>query len=247
MKPRFRSMHLGKLGLALLTLLMACEKEAAVINSVEDEVAMTTRQLTLSSEIPAAPVNLRLDPSFTQGPWNAQLTWDAPADVDILVYRGSGTMIEAVVSLNSLLIYDHWLYNIKNLQQNTTYTFRVQAQSSTARSPMSEPFTFTTPRSTDQTPPTAPANLSITDDGCFTIANWTGSTDNLDDANQITYEIYEVQSGILVARSGLPTYYSDPNITLKHCTDYIVKARDRSGNLSGGSNVAKFVTPECAQ
>src|SRR6185503_65258 len=94
---------------ACCLMLWACRKDmtGTELNAID---ANSVTNSSRSSDIPSVPVNLRLDPTFEQTPFTARLTWDAAENVDVLVYRGTSTQIETVVSANSLKLFGRWQY-----------------------------------------------------------------------------------------------------------------------------------------
>lgn len=147
------------------------QSPAGQLSPLSDPLTFTT----LPPENPVAE-NLRLDPTFPQTPFSVRLTWDAPSTSDVLVFRGDSTTPETVIAFNDDL-EPPWQYTLQNLEQNTTYSFRVQAVSHAdgSRGPISAPFTFTTLRSNDQTPPTATGNPIFTCDFHTISATWTAT------------------------------------------------------------------------
>jgi hypothetical protein len=73
-------------------------------------------------------------------------------------------------------------------------------------------------------------------------ATWHGSTDNYDAPADITYEFYNTSTGALVHKVKGKTKLTG---YLNNCTTYVVRARDRSGNLSGPSNLARTSWQDC--
>lgn len=185
---------------------------------------------------------------YTWYAFTAQLTWDAPDGIDILMYRNNDSRIADVVSAGSFRLFGRWQYSRDKLQQNTSYTIQVQSQAfSGVRSAKTDPFTFTTPPTNDRTPPSVPVLQMQSPVQGFIIARWTASTDNFDPSSEISYEIYNVQTGQLVRKlKGTELQSSFDNVQVfEDCVPYIVKARDRTGNLSGASNVAKASFSGC--
>jgi hypothetical protein len=172
----------------------------------------------------------------------ARLTWDAPGGIDILVYKGNATRIEDVVSAGSFRMFGRWQYELKKLEQNTTYTFQVQSQAfSGVRSAKTAPFTFTTLPTNDRTPPSAPVLTMQSPIRGYIIATWTASTDNFDPTNVLIYEIFNMQTGALVRKlpnTRLESSFDNVQI-FEDCVPYAVRARDRTGNISAFSNSAR--------
>jgi hypothetical protein len=228
-------------GCVCCLLLWSCRKDMTHTDTI---AANSETKSSSAEDAPPVPANLRLDPTFEQTPFTARLTWDAPTSgIDILVYRGNSTQIETVVSVGTLKLFGQWQYELKNLQQNTTYTFQVQSQAfSGVRSAKTQPFTFTTLPTNDRTPPSAPVLTMQSPIRGFIIATWTVSTDNFDPSSELTYEIYNVQTGALVRKNLKSTRLesSFDNVQVfEDCVPYVVRARDRTGNLSAPSNAAR--------
>lgn len=99
----------------------------------------------------------------------------------------------------------------------------------------------TTPPSNDVTPPTAPTNLHLVqDDSCGEVwLGWTEATDDVDDQEEIEYEIYVngVLSPLAVSAGiDFDFVYGIPNSD----NVFTVKAVDKSGNTSTASNLLKL-------
>jgi len=125
---------------------------------------------------------------------------------------------------------------LSGLMPGRTYTIAVQAQDKAGNlSPVSAPLTVTTPA--DVQSPTTPTGLvdsySDPSSGVF-VLDWNRSSDNVDLATQVQYQIY-ANGQLVQLASGLErgaTVCLDPG-----SYTFTVRARDRSGNLSGASNV----------
>lgn len=248
MKKIANSMKAVMLGCTFFFALLGCKKEAETINISDEEAIMTASQTNSSEQIPAVPQNLRLDPTYKQTPFSAQFIWDAPSppEVSVIVYSSSFRPGEAWAA--DYWGYGRWAYTLNNLQQNSTYSVSVQAANSSGiRSPISDPFTFKTPPTNDRTPPTAPSNLVLTFDAYTIFVKWNASSDNYDPASEITYGIYDVQSGQLACEVKGKTTLDVTNggRFINLCSTYVVKARDRSGNLSSPSNPARTTFTGC--
>lgn len=99
----------------------------------------------------------------------------------------------------------------------------------------------TTPPSSDVTPPTAPTNLHLVqDDSCGEVwLGWTEATDDVDDQEEVEYEIYVngVLSPLAVSAGiDFDFVYGVPNSD----NVFTVKAVDKSGNTSTASNLLKL-------
>jgi hypothetical protein len=226
-------------GCVCCLMLWSCKKD---MTHTDTTAANSVTKSSSAEDIPPVPANLRLDPTFEQTPFTARLTWDAPGGIDILVYKGTSTRIDDVVSAGVFRLFGRWQYELKNLQQNTSYTFQLQSQTfSGVRSAKTQPFTFTTLPTNDRTPPSAPVLTMQSPIRGFIIATWSTSTDNFDPSSELTYEIYNVQTGALVRKNLKSTRLesSFDNVQVfDDCVPYVVRARDRTGNLSAPSNAA---------
>ena len=221
-------------GWSCCMLLAACKKDVTQTDSAS--------RTSNAEAPPPVPANLRLDPTFTQTPFTARIIWDAPSGIDIMVYRPPATRIDDVVSAGHFTLFGRWQYTLNNLQQNTTYSISLQSQTfSGVRSAISETFTFTSLPTNDRIPPSAPVLQLQSQGPGYILANWTASTDNFDPSSELTYEIYNVLTGGLVIKlKGTQLQSSFDNVPiLEDCVPYVVRARDRTGNLSGPSNAAK--------
>lgn len=235
----------GLLCCLLLTVFSGCKKEEA--HTQPDAIAGEKALMSSTSAVPATPEHLRLDTTFTQTPFAAQLTWDAPQGVDVLVYGGTGKKMIGVVSANYFKEFRHWAFRLDNLQQDSTYGFRVQAQRE-GRSPISAPFTFRSLPTNDHLPPSVPGHLVLTFDQLSITARWDVSTDNYDPPGEIVYELYNAQTGGLVRSfKNITSIYiwTDNSSVLQHCKTYVVRARDRTGNRSAPSNPARTAFTGC--
>jgi chitodextrinase len=135
--------------------------------------------------------------------------------------------------------------SIRHLTPGTTFSITERAVDAAGN--LSAPVntvTATTQPSNDQTPPTTPAALKITqDDGCFVKLAWTASTDNADPPSAIEYEVVvngQVQAIITGATS---SFASHSNINGSNT--FAVRAADRAGNSSALSNTVTSVFQEC--
>jgi chitodextrinase len=143
------------------------------------------------------------------------------------------------------LFYDLWIngaffvstgiersITVEELEPETAYTFAVRARDAANNfSPFSAPVAVTTaaPGSVDTTPPTTPADFSLTDLGCGNVVlSWTQSTDNVTSQSNIRYDIYV--DGFFdhsVVGVGSTTAFSGMGISV-----FDIQAVDESGNFS---------------
>src|SRR5687768_12095167 len=82
-------------GCVCCLMLWSCKKD---MTHTDTTAADSVTKSSSAEDIPPVPANLRLDPTFEQTPFTARLTWDAPGGIDILVYKGTSTRIDDVVS-----------------------------------------------------------------------------------------------------------------------------------------------------
>ncbi|MGN9906859.1 fibronectin type III domain-containing protein [Phytohabitans sp. LJ34] len=135
--------------------------------------------------------------------------------------------------------------SVRHLTPGTTYSFTVRAADAAGNlSPPRNAVTATTRPSTDTSPPTAPAGLRITrDSGCDVGLAWTPSTDDVEAAAAIEYEIV-VNGGVQQIFVGVSTafaYHSD----VTGLNTFAVRAVDRSGNSSPLSNAVSSPFQDC--
>jgi len=127
---------------------------------------------------------------------------------------------------------------VRRLTPGTQYTFKVITSDFYQNAATSNPVTVTTETSTDSVAPEPPTDLHIVveDNGGGELwLGWTQTTDNVDAQPFIEYEIYV--NGVL---SGLPVsagISEDFVYTSQECLNtFVVRAVDRSGNVSQPSN-----------
>jgi hypothetical protein len=126
---------------------------------------------------------------------------------------------------------------LRHLTPATPYTFTVQASDFSGNTATSNAVNLTTEATSDVTPPSAPTNVRIVEEGgCAEVwVGWTQSTDDTDAQSAIEYEIYV--NGVL---SPLPVGAGiDRDFvygTAHGDNTFTVKAVDRAGNTSEASN-----------
>jgi chitinase len=147
--------------------------------------------VTLPGELaaPTKPVVSVLD----VGPTHVSLAWSSTDDGSIIWYQIflDGKAISTLNSKSGLFT---------PLEQETTYTFTVQARDLDGNlSPVSDPVIVTTdpPNPNDHTPPTKPTNITAEDNGGHFIVNWNPSTDDFAPQSLIRYDVY--LNGVLSA------------------------------------------------
>jgi chitinase len=178
--------------------------------------------VTLPGQIaaPTKPVVQLLD----VGPTHVSLSWSSTDDGTIVWYAIyiNG---EAVSSLSSRT----GTFTCARVQvptycdpidQDTTYTFTVRAQDNDGNvSPVSDPLIVTTlPAPDDDTPPTAPTNITADGNGGFTSVRWDASTDDVAPQSLIRYDIYvdgELRAVVVGTTSAeVETDFDDSVITI---------------------------------
>ncbi|MDQ7911023.1 fibronectin type III domain-containing protein [Phytohabitans sp. ZYX-F-186] len=134
---------------------------------------------------------------------------------------------------------------VRRLTPGTTYTFTVRAADAAGNlSPPSNAATATTQPSTDTSPPTAPGGLRITrDSGCDVDLVWTASTDNVEPASAIEYEIV-VNGGVQRIVTGVTSTFAYHG-SVDGLNTFAVRAVDRAGNASAPSNAVTSPFQEC--
>lgn len=180
---------------------------------------------------PSAPGNVRVD-NVTAS--QVSLSWDASTDdsgpVDL--YQVSVSPVAGNVVPTGATSA-----TVTGLAPSTTYSFTVRARDAGWNfSAPSSAVTATTGASTDVTPPSAPTNLTVSDQSsCEIVVRWTQSTDDQDPQSAIRYRLFS---------SGRP----DPNFAGVIGTDrwvsygfagantFVLYAVDSAGNVSAPSN-----------
>jgi chitinase len=134
---------------------------------------------------------------------------------------------------------------VRHLIPGTTYTFTVKAADAAGNlSAPSNAVVATTAPSTDVTPPTTPGGLRIASDlGCGVSLVWTASSDDVEAASAIEYEVFVngLIQQIIVGKAAAFAYHTDVN----GLNTFAVRAVDRSGNSSSLSNAVTSVFAEC--
>ena len=176
---------------------------------------------------PTAPSDLRLTAST---PSSVSLAWTAARDRWSLTYQ--------VLMDGEVIAVAGWTSaRVRHLPPGT-HIFTVRARDSAGNlSPVSNAITVTLADTGDRVAPTAPTNLVGRDlaDFCGSVQlTWDQSTDNVDPASALEYEIFRdgVLFGLATGVGSAWVYGPDGTST------WTVVAVDRSGNSSAPSNPA---------
>jgi hypothetical protein len=134
----------------------------------------------------------------------------------------------------------HTTFSDKSVQPVTTYHYTLDTvDTASLHSVQTTPLVVTTPPA-DQTPPTVPANLTVTKAFANQVdLSWTPSTDN---QAVDGYQIFRDGSPI-GSVGGSATEYFDTSVAASTSYSYTVKAFDPSNNHSGPSTPASTQTP----
>jgi chitodextrinase len=180
---------------------------------------------------PPAPTNLRVT-NVTAS--EVALAWDAPPDDTGIRKYYIG--VTGATSWN-LIWTGPTSVRVVGLAPTSAHSFTVKAEDHGYNvSPATAPVSATTIASTDVTPPSAPANLRVSNaDGCLEInVRWTGSTDDQDPPEAIRYLLFV--NGVLdpvstvIGATRNNTYGPDGLNTFE------LRAVDSAGNVSAPSN-----------
>jgi chitodextrinase len=129
-----------------------------------------------------------------------------------------------------------------DLTPGTTYEFQVIARDVFGNATPGDPISFTTPSSTDMTPPSAPTNLAGAEMDNEIHMTWTQSTDDTDPQSVILYEFY--LNGVMHPDDNL--FGSSGFVYCRQASGFttvVAKAVDSSGNRSGPSNAIVVQCP----
>ena len=195
--------------------------DAAGNRSFSDQLIVRTPRDTIA---PSAPANLRVDSVSAS---QVALSWDPAVDESAIasyaVFTPTGQIVTWAPGTSRKVI---------GLAPNRQYTFFVKARDHGGNiSPASNTVTATTLASTDTTPPSAPALWVWGVDSCEVLAEWSASTDNESDPDEIRYLLFvndepnptEVVMGI--TRTVAYGSTTGPNT-------FVLKAVDAAGNAS---------------
>lgn len=180
----------------------------------------------VDTQPPTPPTNLALSNLL---PTAATFSWQAATDnVGIVRYEiNKGGNVLKTVDGKTLSA------TVDNLTPNTAYDVSVGAYDAAGNpSQQSNVVTFTTPKSNDTTPPSVPANLTVTGTSSSSVSlSWSASTDN--SGTIAGYDVYQGSTKVATTTS-LSSTVSD--LTPNTSYTFTVKARDPDGNSSAASN-----------
>jgi len=122
-------------------------------------------------------------------------------------------------------------YTDNGLDANTTYYYKIRAINATAASAATGPVSALTQR--DEQAPSVPGNLRVTGTTKTSVSlAWEASTD---DVGVTRYEVYvDGQMAYTTTQTTFTVY----NLTYNQTYNFVVKAKDQAGNISGASNQA---------
>lgn len=169
------------------------------------------------------------------GPSQVSLSWTRSTDA--LSFVGYAVLVDGAVATSHLNWWGERTVVLRHLAPSSTHTFAIRASDSSGNTASSNVVTLTLPASTDVTPPTAPTNARLLfDQGCAEVwIGFTPSTDDVDPAEAIEYEVYV--NGVLSplpVRAGIDREFVYG--TVNGLNTFTVKAVDRAGNTSAASN-----------
>jgi chitodextrinase len=181
---------------------------------------------TPDTEPPSVPAGLKLTLAAT----SINLSWNASADnagvSGYKIYR-NGSFLAATPSP---------AYSDTAVTQGSTYSYTVAAYDAAGNaSAQSAAKVLAFP---DTTPPTRPANLTLTPATTSIALKWTASTDNV---GVTGYKVYR-GSTLIATVKGSVTTYANTGLKAKTTYSYHVVALDAAGNLSAASPTATAKT-----
>jgi chitodextrinase len=188
---------------------------------------------TVSYTVPADVTPPTPAPQLTAtaiSPARAGFSWTRSVDnVSEVKY----TLYENGIPRVEQFSYEH--ATLWTLMPGTTYEFQVIARDVFGNATPGDPISFTTPSSTDTTPPSAPTNLAGDALDNEIHMTWTQSTDDTDPQSVILYEFY--LNGVMHPADDL--FGSSGFVYCRQASGFttvVAKAVDSSGNRSGPSN-----------
>jgi len=184
-------------------------------------------------------------------PSRVQLTWTKSTD-NVANYcctygfKVNGAPITENISWTTGPTFDKLSAIIRHLTPGTSYSFSVSVTDYNGNTSTSNTVITTTDPSSDTSPPLAPGNLHLVQDGsCGEIwLGWNQTTDDTDAQSSIEYEIYV--NGVV---SPLPVS-AGIDMDFVYATafgdnEFYIKAVDRSGNSSAPSKAIKLYLWPC--
>jgi fibronectin type 3 domain-containing protein len=192
-------------------------------------VTVTTPRDTTAPTAPQLSGNVR-------GPSQVSLTWTQSTD-DFATFVGYRIFANGAQVTEHVNWWGERTVVLRHLTSATSFTFTVQANDSNGNMGTSNAVTLTTEPTSDVTPPSAPTNVRIVEEGgCAEVwVGWTQSTDDIDAQSAIEYEIYV--NGVLSPLPVAAVIDRDFVYGTAHGDDtFTVKAVDRAGNTSEASN-----------
>jgi chitodextrinase len=204
--------------------------DAAGNLSAQSEAVQATTRASTNTTPPTVPTNLSVTGTTAS---SISLSWTASDDTSVVtgynVYRG-GVLVgtSAVTS-----------YTNTGLAAKMTYSYTVAAYDAASNvSGQSAAVQATTLASTDITPPTVPANLSVTAKTASSVSlSWTPSTDNVAVAG------YNVYRGGVLAGTSTVTSFTNTGLAPSTTYTFTLAAFDAAGNVSAQSAAAQATTP----
>jgi chitodextrinase len=187
---------------------------------------------------PGAPPNLMISSVSSS---QIALAWDASSDnTGIAEYQVSVSPNDGAVSWTGPTSA-----TLVGLAPSTRYTVTVRAKDLGYNlSQPSDAVIATTAASTDTTPPTAPANLVVSDHYCGEVGlRWIQSSDDQDPQSAIRYRVFI--NGVLdplgtpIGTDHTITYGVDGSNT------FVLRAVDSAGNVSAPSSPFTLVLDDC--
>lgn len=210
---------------SLYYFIIKAKDEAGNISEASTRLEVTTQGKDLTP--PTTPTNLVATNTTKSG---TTLSWTPSTDnmevIGYNIYNGDYLFTTATTTPHT----------ITTMIDETRYSLTVRAIDAAGNLSEASNNVIVDTLPEDQTPPTAPKNLTAVTNGITSVLSWEGSTDNV---GVTGYEIYNENN--LIATSTTTTY------TIKYLTlgrDYLfkVKAKDRANNLSEASNILLVTT-----
>lgn len=215
-------------GFAMLTLMLMLVLSASPAFAARDTTPPTAPVVSVG-EVGSRHVTLTWTPSTDDSPY----IW-------YFVYQNGSQQFVAYAGANTSV-------TVLGLTPNTTYIFIVRARDNGINwSPDSNAVTVTTTSNDgDTTPPTTPANLRGSDQGCGELRmTWNQSTDNVDPQVDIRYDIFV--NGIARPESTVHGIGGTIAYAVAAGTNtFEVFAIDSAGNRSAPASITLQMSPPC--